>query len=61
MGCKGKYIVREVKGNGLLCYGIGKNNTGIDFVYMGNKELSQSTGIIKAPHRIVRLKARKRR
>ena len=61
MGCKGKYIVREVKGNGLLCYGIGKNNTGIDFVYMGEKELSQSTGIIKAPHRIVRLKTRKRR
>ena len=61
MGCKGKYEVREVRGNGLLCCGIGKNNTGIDFVYMGNKELSQSTGIIKAPHRIVRLKARKRR
>jgi|TARA_R100001163_G_scaffold62826_1_gene54011 hypothetical protein len=61
MGCKGKYVVREVTGNGLLCYGIGKNNTGIDFVYMGNKELSQSTGIIKAPHRIVILKPRKRR
>lgn len=61
MGCKGKYIVREVKGNGLLCYGIGKNNTGIDFVYMGDKEISQSTGVIKAPHRIVKLKARKRR
>ena len=61
MGCKGKYIVREVKGNGLLCYGIGKNNTGIDFVYMGEKEISQSTVVTKAPHRIVKLKARKRR
>tara|TARA_R110002012_G_scaffold150629_1_gene309994 strand:+ start:112 stop:537 length:426 start_codon:yes stop_codon:yes gene_type:complete len=61
MGCKGKYIVREVKGNGLLCYGIGKNNKGIDFVYMGEKEISQSTGVTKAPHRIVKLKARKRR
>tara|TARA_R110002012_G_C11651225_1_gene611421 strand:- start:24 stop:404 length:381 start_codon:yes stop_codon:yes gene_type:complete len=61
MGCKGKYIVKEVMAKGLLCYGIGKNNTGIDFVYMGDKEVSQSTGIIKAPHRIVRLKAKKRR
>ena len=61
MGCKGKYEVREVRGNGLLCCGMGKNNTGIDFVYMGEKEFSQSTGIIKAPHRIVRLKTRKRR
>tara|TARA_R100000995_G_C3433218_1_gene99547 strand:+ start:314 stop:751 length:438 start_codon:yes stop_codon:yes gene_type:complete len=61
MGCKGKYIVREIVGNGLLCYGIGKNNTGIDFVYMGERKKSLATGIIQAPHRIVKIKTRKRK
>ena len=61
MGCKGKYEVRKITGNGLLCCGIGKNNTGIDFVYMGEKTKSSSTGIIRAPHRIVKIRTRKRK
>ena len=61
MGCKGKYEVREIRSNGILCCGIGKKNTGIEFVYMGERKISPSTGIIKAPHRIVKLRTRKRK
>lgn len=61
MGCKGKYEVREVKSSGILCCGIGKKNTGIEFVYMGERKISPTTGVIKAPHRIVRLRTRTRK
>ena len=53
--------IKIIQGNGLLCYGIGKNNTGIDFVYMGERKKSLATGIIQAPHRIVKIKTRKRK
>ena len=59
MGCKGKYEVVRLVGNGLLCKGIGKNSCGLEFLYMGNKEVSKKTGIIKEPHRLIKIKPRK--
>tara|TARA_R110002020_G_scaffold360633_5_gene573411 strand:+ start:606 stop:1031 length:426 start_codon:yes stop_codon:yes gene_type:complete len=61
MGCKGKYEVVEVVRDGLLCVGTGKKNRGVEFVYMGERSISQITGIIKSPHRIVKLRTRKRK
>tara|TARA_R110002110_G_scaffold135681_1_gene319881 strand:+ start:96 stop:530 length:435 start_codon:yes stop_codon:yes gene_type:complete len=59
MGCKGKYEVVNVLGNGLMCKGIGKNSCGLEFLYMGSKELSKNTGINKEPHRLIKIKPRK--
>ena len=61
MGCKGKYELVRVMGNGLLCKGIGKKSCGLEFLYMGNKEVSKKTGIIKEPHRLIKIKHRKRK
>ena len=61
MGCKGKYEVVRVVGNGLLCKGLGNKACGLEFLYMGNKEVSRSTGIFKEPHRLIKIKARKRK
>ena len=61
MGCKGKYEVISVVRDGLLCKGIGNKSCGIEFLYMGNKEVSSSTGIIKEPHRLIKIKPRKRK
>lgn len=56
MGVRGKYKVLELTHNGIMAVGIGKNNTGLEFVYMGEKTYSESTGITKVPHRIVKIK-----
>tara|TARA_R100001377_G_scaffold66664_1_gene41966 strand:+ start:2053 stop:2478 length:426 start_codon:yes stop_codon:yes gene_type:complete len=61
MGCKGKYEMVRLVGSGLLCKGIGKNSCGLEFLYMGNKEVSKKTGIIKEPHRLIKIKPRKRK
>ena len=61
MGCKGKYEVVRIVGNGLLCKGLGNKSCGLEFLYMGNKELSKSTGIFKEPHRLIKIKTRKRK
>lgn len=60
MGSKGKYEVISVDSKGLICKGIGKKNCGVEFVYMGEKKLSEYTGITKEPHRLVKIKVRKR-
>ena len=61
MGCKGKYEVVRVVGNGLLCKGLGNKACGLEFLYMGNKEVSKGTGIFKEPHRLIKIKTRKRK
>ena len=61
MGCKGKYQVVSVDSKGLICRGIGKKNCGIEFVYMGEKNFCEYTGITKEAHRLVRIKTRKRK
>ena len=62
MGARGVYRVVEVKPTGILVYGIGKNNSGYDFVYMGDEEtICGSTGIVRKAHRIVRTPNKRKR
>ena len=61
MGCKGKYQVTGIRPEGLLGKGVGKNNRGIDFIYMGDRKVSESTGVVQVAHRIVKLRTRKRK
>ena len=60
MGCKGKYEVVSIVSEGLMCKGLGRKNHGVEFVYMGKKKFSSYTGISSEPHRIVKMKTRKR-
>ena len=62
MGARGVYRVVEIHTPGILVYGIGKKNSGYDFVYMGEEEtMCKSTGIIRKAHRIVRTPNKKKR
>ena len=61
MGCKGKYEVVSFDSKGLICKGLGRKNCGLEFVYMGDKDFCEYTGITKEPHRIVKLRTRKRK
>ena len=62
MGARGVYRVVEVKPTGILVYGIGKKNSGYDFVYMGDEEtICGSTGIVRKAHRIVRTPNKRKR
>ena len=62
MGARGVYRVVEVKPTGILVYGIGKKNSGYDFVYMGDEEtICGSTGIVSKAHRIVRTPNKRKR
>ena len=62
MGARGVYRVVEVKPTGILVYGIGKKNSGYDFVYMGDEEtICGSTGIVRKAHRIVRSPNKRKR
>ena len=52
----------EVHPTGILAYGIGKKNSGCDFIYMGEGEaMCKSTGIVRKAHRIVRTPNKKKR
>lgn len=62
MGARGVYRVVEVHPTGILAYGIGKKNSGCDFIYMGEGEaMCKSTGIVRKAHRIVRTPNKKKR
>ena len=60
MGCKGKYEVISIDRKGLLCKALGRKNCGVEFVYMGERNFCEYTDITKEPHRIVKLRTRKR-
>ena len=56
MSSKGKYKVDTITGNGILAYGIGKNNTGCQFIYMGeHKQSKLCDNMYNAPHKLVRI------
>ena len=56
MSSKGKYKVHTVTYNGILAYGIGKNNTGCEFIYMGKHEQSSlCDNMYNAPHKLIRI------
>ena len=56
MSSKGKYIVNRITRDGILAYGIGKNNTGCEFIYMGEHEKSQlCDNMYNAPHKLIRI------
>ena len=45
-----------ITGNGILAYGIGKNNTGCEFIYMGEHERSNlCDNLYNSPHKLVRI------
>lgn len=56
MSSKGKYKVNRITGQGILAYGIGKNNTGCEFIYMGSETKSKlCTNLYNAPHKLIRI------
>ena len=61
MGARGVFRVVSIHGMGISAYGIGKKNSGFDFIYMGEKSLSTVTGITKSAYRIVKMKKKKPR
>lgn len=61
MGARGVYKVMSLHNKGVSAYGIGKNNSGFDFIYMGEKSFSPTTGITKTAYRIIKMKKKKRR
>lgn len=61
MGARGVYKVISLREDGIIAYGISKKNGGYDFIYMGGKSYCHATGITKAPHRIIKMKPKRRR
>ena len=56
MSSKGKYKVDSVTSNGIVAYGIGKNNTGCQFIYMGvHKQSNLVDNMYNSPHKLVRI------
>ena len=57
MSSRGKYKVNRVIRDGILVYGVGKHNTGCEFIYMGNENKSKlCDNLYNAPHKIIRIK-----
>jgi hypothetical protein len=61
MGARGVFRVVSIHGLGIGAYGIGKKNSGFDFIYMGEKVISPITGITKSAYRIIKMKKKKPR
>ena len=56
MSSKGKYKVHSITGDGIVAYGIGKNNTGCEFIYMGiHKQSNLVDNMYNSPHKLVRI------
>ena len=56
MSSKGKYKVHSITRDGIVAYGIGKNNTGCQFIYMGvHKQSNLCDNMYNAPHKLVRI------
>lgn len=54
LGHAGKFIVKSIDQNGLVCFGCSKNNRGYAHIYMGEKANSLNIpNLIRAPHKIV--------
>ena len=56
MSSKGKYKVHTISRDGIVAYGIGKNNTGCQFIYMGvHKQSNLVDNMYNSPHKLVRI------
>ena len=56
MSSKGKYKVHTISRDGIVAYGIGKNNTGCQFIYMGvHKQSDLCDNMYNAPHKLIRI------
>jgi hypothetical protein len=54
IGHAGKFIVKSIDQNGLLCFGCSKNNKGFAHIYMGDKQMSSNVpNLIRSPHKII--------
>ena len=61
MSSKGKYKVHSITGDGIVAYGIGKNNTGCQFIYMGiHKQSNLVDNMYNSPHKLVRINETRR-
>ena len=56
MSSKGKYKVHTISRDGIVAYGIWKNNTGCQFIYMGvHKQSDLCDNMYNAPHKLIRI------
>ncbi len=54
----GSYMVLDTDENGIHCHGVGKRNSGMNYVYMGpHKKSPIFSSIYRNPHKIVKIKA----
>lgn len=57
VGHYGKFIVKWIDDNGIVCFGCSKNNQGFAHIYMGEVMQSPTVpSLIRAPHKIIRSK-----
>lgn len=53
----GSYMVLETDDNGICCHGIGKRNSGMNYVYMGpHRKSPVFSSIYRSPHKIEKIK-----
>lgn len=54
VGHSGKFIIKDIKDDGIIAYGISKKNSGYVYIYMGPKTESPAVpNLIRAPHKII--------
>ena len=57
IGCKGKYIVKEVRENGMHAWSISPPGTcSHEFVYMGKDDFCEKLSLHRQAHRLVKIK-----
>ena len=57
IGCKGKYIVKEVKENGMHAWSVSPQGiSSHEFVYMGEDGFCEQLNLHKRAHRLVKIK-----
>ena len=53
MGHHGYFSVSSHDLNGIHCRGTGKKNSGYHYIFMGDEEYCETTGILRRPHTII--------
>lgn len=54
VGHAGKFIIKSIKDDGIVAYGISKKNSGFVYIYMGPKQESPVVpNLIRSPHKIM--------
>lgn len=56
MGHHGYFSVISHDLNGIHCRGTGKKNSGYHYIFMGDEEYCETTGILRRPHTIINVR-----